>query len=96
MDPGDFAIVSSGPIDFRVPVEGLADRSRIAFDACSLEAFASRSFALTGSSDSARLCSEEGYSTPVGLSMVYWCVRSLSVVADSSLAGLLLAFLEVH
>ena len=71
MDLGDFAIAPSGPIDFRVLVEGFADSSRIAFDACSLEAFASRSFALPGSFDSSRLCSEEGYSTPVGLSMVY-------------------------
>ena len=96
MDLGDFVIAPSGPIDFRVPVEGFADSSRIAFDACSLESFASRSSALTETLDSARSCSEEGDSTPVGLSMVYWCVRSLSVVADSSLAGLLLAFLEVH
>ena len=93
---GDFAIAPSGPIDFRVPVEGFADSSRIAFDACSLESFASRSSALTETLDSVRSCSEEGHSTPVNLSMVYWCVRLFSVVVDSSLAGLLLVFLEVH
>ena len=93
---GDFAIAPSGPIDFRVPVEGFADSSRIAFDSCSLESFASRSSALTETLDSVRSCLEEGHSTPVDLSMVYWCVRLLSVVVDSSLAGLLLAFLEVH
>ena len=96
MDLGDFVIAPSGPIDFRVLVEGFADSSRIAFDACSFESFASRSSALTENLDSVRSCSEEGHSIPVNLSMVYWCARLLSVVVDSSLAGLLLAFLEVH
>ena len=96
MDLGDFAIAPSDPIDFRVLVEGFADSSRIAFDSCSLESFASRSPALTETLDSVRSCSEEGHSIPVNLSMVCWCARLLSVVVDSSLAGLLLAFLEVH
>ena len=96
MDLGDFAIAPYGPIDSHVLAEGFADSSRIAFGACSFESFASRSSALTETLDSVRSYLEEGRSTPVNLSMVYWCVRLLSVVADSSLAGLLLAFLEVH
>ena len=96
MDLGDFAIAPSGPIDFRALAEGFADSTRIAFDACSLESFAFRSSALTETLDSVRSCSEEGHSTPVNLSMVYWCVRLLLVVVDSSLVGLLLASLEVR
>ena len=96
MDLGDSAIVPCGPIGSRILAEGSVGSSRIAFDACSFESFASRSSALTETLDSDRSCSEEGHSTPVDLSMVYWCVRLLSVVVDSSLAGLLLAFLEVH
>ena len=97
MDLGDFAIAPSGPIDFRALAEGLADSTRIAFDACSPESFAFRSSALTEILDSVRSCSEEGHSTPVSLSMVYRRVHLLSVVVvDSSLAGLLLASLEVR
>ena len=96
MDLGDSAIAPCGPIDSRILAEGSVDSSRIAFDACSFESFASRSSALTENLDSVRSCSEEGHSILANLSMVYWCARLLSVVVDSSLAGLLLAFLEVH
>ena len=96
MDLGDFAIAPSGPIDFRALAEGFADSTRIAFVACSPESFAFRSSALTEILDSVRSCSEEGHSTPVSLSMVYRRVHLLSVVVDSSLAGLPLASLEVR